>query len=181
MKELLCKVAMSAGYKDTAHFINSAFHPNMAGTAVSASTILATLAYYFNSILGIELPVGIVLIVLFGLEMFTGIRASKKEKRKFDSELFGKGWLKLLIYMIMIGCSHVLATYVPVKTFFSWSFNIYEWLHYGFYNFVLINLIWSNLENFKRLGWNEYIPILKQLSKYIKDEPKIKNDGRENN
>ena len=74
--------------------------------------------------------------------------------------------------MIMIGCSNILATHVPIKTFFSWDFNIYEWLHYGFYNFVLINLIWSNLENFKRLGWTEYIPLLKMLSKYIKDEPK---------
>ena len=106
MKGICCKIVMSAGYKDTAHFIDSAFHPNMAGLAVGASTILATIAYYFNVIFGIELPVGIVLIVLFGLEMFTGIRASRKEKRTFDSELFGKGWLKLLIYMIMIGCSH---------------------------------------------------------------------------
>ena len=92
---MFCKIVMSAGYKDTAHFIDSAFHPNLAGFAVGASTILATIAYYFNVIFGIELPVGIVLIVLFSLEMFTGIRASRKENKKFDSELFGKGWLKL--------------------------------------------------------------------------------------
>ena len=163
---------MSAGYKDTNHFMDSAFHPNMAGLGLWLSSILATVAYYFNTLFGIELPVGVVLIVLFGLEMFTGIRASQKENKTFDSELFGKGWLKLLVYMIMIGCSNILATHVPIKTFFSWDFNIYEWLHYGFYNFVLINLIWSNLENFKRLGWTEYIPLLKMLSKYIKDEPK---------
>ena len=172
MKTLICKIAMSAGYKDTNHFMDSAFHPNMAGLGLWLSSILATVAYYFNTLFGIELPVGIVLIVLFGLEMFTGIRASQKENKTFDSELFGKGWLKLLVYMIMIGCSNILATHVPIKTFFSWDFNIYEWLHYGFYNFVLINLIWSNLENFKRLGWTEYIPLLKMLSKYIKDEPK---------
>ena len=172
MKTLICKIAMSAGYKDTNHFMDSAFHPNMAGLGLWLSSILATVAYYFNTLFGIELPVGVVLIVLFGLEMFTGIRASQKENKTFDSELFGKGWLKLLVYMIMIGCSNILATHVPIKTFFSWDFNIYEWLHYGFYNFVLINLIWSNLENFKRLGWTEYIPLLKMLSKYIKDEPK---------
>jgi hypothetical protein len=172
MKTVFCKIAMSAGYKSSEHLINSAFHPNLAGFGVSLSTIFASVAYYFDTVFGIQLPVGIVLIVLFGLEMFTGIKASKKENKKFDSELFGKGWLKLLIYMIMIGCSHVLAVYVPIKSFFSWDFNIYSWLHYGFYNFVLINLIWSNLENFKRLGWTEYIPILKQLAKYVKDEPK---------
>lgn len=160
--------------------MDSAFHPNLAGFAAGISTLFASIAYYFNSVFGIELPVGIVLIILFFLEMYTGIKASIKEKKKFDSELFGKGWLKLFVYMIMIGCSNALANYVPVKAFFSWQFNIYEWLHYGFYNFVLINLFWSNLENFKRLGWNEYLPILKQLSKYIKDEPKTKQNGEIN-
>ena len=172
MKTLCCKLVMSAGYRDVDHFINSTFHPNLAGFGAGLSTILASLAYYFNVVFGIELPVGIVLIILFGLEMFTGIRASRKEKMQFDSELFGKGWLKLLVYMIMIGCSNALALHIPVKTFFGWNFNIYSWLHYSFYNFVIINLIWSNLENFKRLGWTEYLPILKQLSKYVKDEPK---------
>lgn len=180
MKTWCCKLVASAGYRDVDHFLNSTFHPNLAGVGAGLSTILAIVAYYFNVVFGIELPVGIVLITLFGLEMFTGIRASVKEKKKFDSELFGKGWLKLLVYMIMIGCSHALAIHVPVKSFFSWDFNIYAWLHYGFYNFVLINLIWSNLENFKRLGWTEYLPILRQLSQYIKDEPKTKNDGGEN-
>lgn len=174
MKTLLCKIAMSAGYRDYGHFLNSAFHPDRADLGITISSILAFVAYYFNAVFGIEVPVGIVLIVLFLLEMYTGIKASRKENKKFDSELFGKGWLKLLVYMIMIGCSHALAVHVPVKTFFSWNFNIYEWLHYGFYNFVIINLIWSNLENFKRIGWTEYVPILKALSKYIKEEPKTK-------
>jgi len=172
MKTLICKLVMSAGYKDTPHFLNSTFHPELAGFATALSAALACLAYYFNAIFGMDLPVGIVLIILFFLEMFTGIKASRKEKMQFDSELFGKGWLKLLVYMIMIGCSHALALHIPIKDFFGWNFNIYSWLHYSFYNFVIINLIWSNLENFKRLGWTEYLPILKQLSKYIKDEPK---------
>jgi phage-related holin len=172
MKSIICKFVMSAGYKDTDHFLNSTFHPHYAGFATGVSTFLASLAYYFNTVFGIQLPVGIVLIILFFLEMYTGIKASAAEKKKFDSELFGKGWLKLLVYMIMIGCSHVLSTHIPVRSFYSWKFNIYEWLHYAFYNFVIINLIWSNLENFKRLGWTEYVPVLKQLAKYMKDEPK---------
>ena len=115
---------MSAGYKDTDHFLNSTFHPHYAGFATGVSTFLASLAYYFNTVFGIQLPVGIVLIILFFLEMYTGIKASAAEKRKFDSELFGKGWLKLLVYMIMIGCSHILSTHIPVRSFYSWKFNI---------------------------------------------------------
>jgi hypothetical protein len=115
--------------------------------------------------------VGIGIILLFGLEFYTGLKASKLEGRKFDSELFGKGWFKLFVYMLMIGISHAMANNIEIKPIFGVTFNVYEWLHYAFYNYIIINLIWSNLENFKRLGWTEYSPILKRLSKYIKDEP----------
>ena len=173
---------MSAGYRDMDHFLTSAFHPQMVGTCTSVSAIFAAIAYYFNIVFGIVLPVGIGIVLLFGLEFYTGLKASKKEGYKFDSELFGKGWFKLFVYMLMIGVSHAMATNIKIKPIFGMTFNIYEWLHYAFYNYVIINLIWSNLENFKRLGWTEYLPILKHLSKYIKDEPiKPIDDERKNN
>lgn len=168
MKKVFCKLVSISGYTDVHHFATSTFHPDRFVEASVLSGLLASIAYYFKTIFGIELPVGIALILLFMTELYTGIKASKKAGHKFDSALFGKGWLKLFIYMIMIGCSHVLAIYVPVKPFFGIEFNIYEWLHYGFYNFVLINLFWSNIENFIKLGWDEYLPILKRLKKYTK-------------
>jgi hypothetical protein len=182
MKTLFTKLVTSAGYRDMDHFLTSAFHPQMAGTCTSVSAIFAAIAYYFNMVFGIVLPVGIGIVLLFGLEFYTGLKASKKEGYKFDSELFGKGWFKLFVYMLMIGISHAMATNIKIKPIFGMTFNIYEWLHYAFYNYVIINLIWSNLENFKRLGWTEYLPILKHLSKYIKDEPiKPIDDERKNN
>jgi hypothetical protein len=107
------------------------------------------------------------------------MKASKKEGKKFDSELFGKGWFKLLVYMIMIGTSNAMADNIPIKPIFGITFNLYEWLHYGFYNYVIINLFLSNLENFKRLGWTEYVPLLNYLAKFVKDEPikPTKNEG----
>jgi hypothetical protein len=181
MKTLLCKLVSSAGYRDMNHFINSAFHPQMAGKCAGVGAFFAGLAYYFNAVFGIVLPVGIGIILLFGLEFYTGLKASRKEGLKFDSELFGKGWFKLFVYMLMIGVSHAMAENIVIKPIFGVTFNVYEWLHYGFYNYIIINLFWSNLENFKRLGWTEYIPLLKHLGKYIKDEPikPIKNE-REN-
>lgn len=171
MKTALSKLVISAGYRDMDHFVTSAFHPQLAGTCTGVSALFAGIAYYFNAVFGIVLPVGIGIILLFGLEFYTGLKASKSEGKKFDSELFGKGWFKLFVYMLMIGISNAMATYIEIKPIFGFTFNIYEWLHYAFYNYVIINLIWSNLENFKRLGWTEYSPILKRLSKYIKDEP----------
>ncbi len=172
---------MSAGYKDLEHFTNSAFHPNLAGTCTGVSAFFAGVAYYFNAVFGIVLPVGIGIILLFALEFYTGLKASKKEGLKFDSELFGKGWFKLFVYMLMIGISHAMAVNIVIKPMFGVTFNIYEWLHYGFYNYIIINLFWSNLENFKRLGWTEYLPILKYLAKFVKDEPikPTQDEGKE--
>lgn len=181
MKTLFAKLVTSAGYRDMNHFVDSAFHPNMAGTCTGVSAFFAAIAYYFNAVFGIVLPVGIGIILLFGLEFYTGLKASRKEGKKFDSELFGKGWFKLFVYMLMIGISHAMAEGIKIKPIFGVTFNIYEWLHYGFYNYIIINLFWSNLENFKRLGWTEYLPLLKGLAKYIKDEPiKPTKDEREN-
>lgn len=180
MKTILCKLVSTAGYRDMDHFLNSSFHPQMAGFSTSVSAIFATVAYYFNVTFGIVLPVGVGIILLFGLEFYTGLKASNKEGKKFDSELFGKGWLKLFIYMLMIGISNAMADNITIKPIFGVAFNVYEWLHYGFYNYVILNLFLSNLENFKRLGWTEHLPMLKYLAKFVKDEPiKPKKNGKE--
>jgi hypothetical protein len=178
MKSILTKLVESAGYRDVNHFLDSSFHPNLTSSCTGISALFAGIAYYFNAVFGIVLPVGIGIILLFGLEFYTGLKASKLEGKKFDSELFGKGWFKLFVYMLMIGISHAMSENIEIKPIFGVTFNVYEWLHYAFYNYIIINLIWSNLENFKRLGWTEYSPILKKLSKYIKDEP-IKLDKDE--
>lgn len=180
MNTILTKLVMTAGYRDFDHFLNSAFHPQMAGFSGTISIIFASIAYYFNAVFGIVLPVGIGIILLFLSEFYTGLKASKLEGKKFDSELFGKGWLKLFVYMLMIGISNAMANNIQIKPIFGTVFNVYEWLHYGFYNYVILNLFLSNLENCKRLGWTEYSPILKYLSKYVKDEPiKPKEHGKE--
>lgn len=169
------KIIMASGYTSTEHFINSTFHPTIYKAAISISISGATVAYYLDYLFGLNIPMGISVLLLAGLEFYTGLKASKKEGIPFDSELFGKGWFKLFVYLIMLGTSHMFALHVEVKTIFGLSFSIYEWLYYGFFNYIVINLFWSNLENFKRLGWHEFSPILKRLAKYVKDEkPLIK-------
>ena len=176
MKSLVAKLITASGYDSVQHFMDSTFHPKLFTLSAGTSACLGTLAYFFDHIFGISWIVGLVLVVLFATELYTGIKAAKKDGFKFDSEKFGKGWIKLLIYMIMIGSSNLLALYVPVKPILGWSFNIYEWLHYGFYNFALINLFWSNLENFIRLGWDEYLPLLNRLKPYVKQEKKNESE-----
>ena len=175
--KLLEIFASHSGYRDGGHLINSTFHPECLGAVAALSSVFASIGYYVNYALGVELPVVLVIVILFILEIYTGIKASKKEGVTFQSNKFSKGWVKLLIYMIMIGCSHLLSVNMPVKPFLGFTVNIYEWLHYGFINFVIIQLFISNIENFKRIGWTEYVPFLDKLHKILQlgdkkeDEP----------
>jgi hypothetical protein len=41
MKTIFTKLVMSAGYRDTAHFIDSAFHPQLGGTCAGISAFFA--------------------------------------------------------------------------------------------------------------------------------------------
>jgi hypothetical protein len=151
--------------------------------AIGISSIAASVTYYFETIMGINIPVGILIILLFGLELFTGVRASIKEGKGFSSEKFQKGWLKLFIYMIFIICSNLAAKYIPNKGFLGFQFNIYDWLHYLFYNFIILQLFISNLENFMRLGWGNFLPLISQLSSILKinqDKKKDDNDSAGN-
>ncbi len=156
------------GYECSNHFLCSAFHPTFIGQSLVISSIFASLNYYFEKVLGINLPVGILIIALFGLELFTGIRASIKEGRGFSSEKFQKGWLKLFVYMVFIACSNLAAKHIPQRAILGISFNIYDWVHYLFYNYIVIQLFISNLENFMRLGWGNFLPIIDRLGEILK-------------
>lgn len=166
--KVLNAIAKVNGYESSSHLVDSTFHPNSFPIALGISSITASVAYYFEVIMGITIPVGIVIILLFGCELFTGVRASIKEGKGFSSEKFQKGWLKLFIYMIFIICSNLAAKYIPTRDFFGFSFNVYDWLHYLFYNFIIIQLFISNLENFMRLGWGNFLPLISQLSNVLK-------------
>lgn len=175
--KLLDGIAKVSGYEGSSHLINSAFHPSTMSLTLSISTIGASITYYFEAIMGINIPVGILIVLLFILELVTGVRASIKEGKGFSSEKFQKGWLKLFIYMVFIICSNLAAKYIPNRSFFGFSFNIYDWLHYLFYNFIIIQLFISNLENFMRLGWGNFLPLISQLSGILKlNQQEKKND-----
>jgi hypothetical protein len=175
MHKVFSLIVQSSGYKDTTHFINSAFHPDFAGQATAISGTLALVAYYFKIMFGFELPVGAVIIVLFFLEMYTGIKASKKEGDGWESEKFGKGWLKLAVYWIMLGCTNVLAIYAKPPVILGYEIGIYAFVHFAWLNFVILQLLGSNIENFIRLGWDKKSMLVRMLAKIynIKDKENV--------
>ena len=75
----------------------------------------------------------------------------------------------------MIGATHTMEQHIIPRPILGFELNIYGWLHYFFLNFTILQLIVSNIENFKRLGWDEFIPALGKISKFLK----IKNNKKE--
>lgn len=153
MKYFLNYTAIANGYDNTKHMTESIFHPDNFSWIGPVSGFFAVLACVFEGIFGIHVLIGCVLIILFFLEMHTGIKASKREGLGFDSKKFPKGWFKLGVYAIMIGSMNLCSLYIPHKDILGFDINIYSFLHYAFYNYVIINLFLSNIENFVRLGW----------------------------
>lgn len=158
-------IVQSSGYRDTTHFIKSAFHPDFAAQAGALSATLALVAYYFKIVFGFELPVGLVIVILFFLEMYTGIKASKKEGIGWQSDQFGKGWLKLSIYWLMLGCTNVLNIYAESPTILGYEIDIYAFVNFAWLNFVILQLLGSNIENFIRLGWDKKSMLVRILAK----------------
>lgn len=156
------------GFKDTASFVESTFHPNNINFSLIMSSIFGCIAYFIESFLGFESMVAVAVLILFTLEIVTGIKASLKEGEAFSSKKLGRGFLKMMIYMLMIGAANLLSLHIHIKPIFSWSFNYYEWIHYTCMNFVILQLFISNIENFNRLGWSEFVPLLSKLSKFLK-------------
>jgi hypothetical protein len=117
-------------------------------------------------------------MILFFLEMYTGIKASKNLGKGWESEKFGKGWLKLAVYWIMIGCTNILDIYAVSPKILGFDFDIYAVVYFAWLNFVILQLLGSNIENFIKLGWDKNSMLIRLLAKIynIKD----KENGRAN-
>lgn len=174
MQKLFTLIVQASGYKDTGHFMDSTFHPDFATQAVAISAGLAGVAHYFKLTFGIELPVGMVIMVLFFLEMYTGIKASKNLGKGWESEKFGKGWLKLAVYWIMIGCTNILDIYAVSPKILGYEMDIYAVVYYAWLNFVILQLLGSNVENFIKLGWDKNSMLVRLLVRIY--NIKIKED-----
>lgn len=157
----------SIGFDSTQALIDSTLHPTTLIKVTTISSVFAVAGSFFEDYIGVAPITAIVIFVLFVLELFTGVKASKKEGHKFESRKFQKGFIKLFLYLIMIGSAHLLSKNMSPKPVFGFSFNVYEWLHYFFLNFTILQFFISNIENFRRLGWSEFVPALDKIGDFL--------------
>lgn len=158
------KIVELFGFDSITQLLDSTFHIKTVLFTTAVSSVLGFLAYYFEIFLGFKPIIGLGMLILFLLEVYTGVKASLQDGEKFDVKKFPRGIVKFSIYLLMIGAANILAVNMSVKL----SLNYYEWIHYTLMNLVLIQLFISNIKNFERLGWNEFLPILGKLHDFLK-------------
>jgi len=160
------------GFKDAAHFLDSAFHFKNLVLTLNFSITLATISLFVEKYFGFNLIVFVVIIILFTTEIVTGTKASVKEGKPITSKEMPKGYIKLFVYFIPIISAHLLAVNMPINNVFGYETSVYEWLHLATLHFVILNLFISLFENFARLGWDEFVPLIKHINKILKIDPK---------
>jgi len=160
------------GFKDAAHFLDSAFHFKNLVLTLNFSLTLGAISLFLENYFGFNLIVFVIIVILFTTEIATGTAASVKEGNSISSREMPKGYIKLFIYFIIIASAHLLAVNMPVTSIFGYTTSIYEWIHLATLHFVILNLFISLFENFKRLGWDEFVPLIKHINKFLKINPK---------
>lgn len=163
----LDNIFKEVGFDSTHHFVESTIHPNSIKQATVLSLFFGTLAVWFENTFGILPIIGLCIVLLFLMEVFTGILASKKNNIGFKSKKFPAGFIKLGVYFVFIGIANMLQNNMPVKAILGYELDYYSFAHYVFLNFVIFQYMISNLENFETLGWNKNIPLLGKIKTWI--------------
>lgn len=168
------------GFKNVSEFIESTFRFKQIKFILKTSSILTLMAMFVETYLGMKPIVFICIIVMFILEMATGITVARRNQ-DVQSNLLPRGSVKLFVYFAFIACSHAFAHNLPEVSFplIGWSFNPYSFLFYFFLNWTILTLFVSNIENFKKLGWDEYVPILGKLHSLLKLKVKLPNSDKQ--
>lgn len=157
------------GFEGIFDFLTSFIHIPQMKILLITSAVTTAGASFFEKYLGIQLIVFLGIFILFVMEMFTGILHARRQGT-FDSKRAPRGVIKMSIYFVFLGCVHIFASnmntiQIPNSAI---DLNIYKIFFYFLLNFTIINLLISNIENFEKLGWDEYVPLIKKLHSFLK-------------
>ena len=137
-----------------------------------------------NYLFGVTPALAIAMFVAIVVEVITGIRASKRQGKQFESFRFSRCVIKILIWLAILYIIHAF------KKEFAESKNWIDIAAYGFFNFTfvvcltgfLVEYVTSILENVSVLKGKEKTAIINAISggwqnllSFIK--PKAKNEN----
>ena len=156
MKEIIEYHLKGEGYDSITDFLQSCFHILQWKPLLSFSMSFGTIAYFFERYIGLEPIVYLAFVSLLALELITGVRVSVvKKKEKFTSKRFGRFFIKIMAYTILIGIINIFKERLPTPEILGLKVEIYTWIYYTGLTWINSQLILSVFENFGKLGWSE--------------------------
>lgn len=167
-------LADQQGFESFTDFLKSVFHIKQTPMILKVTTATTTFATLTEQYLGVKLIVLIGIAFLFFIEMGTGFYYAWG-KGELSSTRLPRGLVKMAVYVCLMGCVHIFATHLPVPEAAGYKFNIYVVIYYAFLNLIILNLLLSVIENFEKLGWDEYIPVIRKIHSFLKLK-KTQND-----
>lgn len=168
--EIKSQIALDQqGFNGIRDFMESVFHISKFKLILASTGIMTSLAAFSEQYIGVKPIVLFAILILFVFEMATGIWSARKNV-EFNTKRSPRGFVKMFVYLVMIGTSNIFAKHLGTVMipYTDVSLNFYLVIHYAFLNFTIINLFISNIENFEKLGWNEYVPLLKKLHSVLR-------------
>ena len=162
-------LADQQGFEGTHDFFDSLLQLHNLKLSITMTMSLTITSTFIEQYLGIKAIVLLGIVLLFSLEMITGIRYARKNNL-FDSHKWPRGFIKMGVYLSFIGVANIFSVNLPVPHIpvIEVDFNIYGILYYFFLNLTIVNLFISCIENCVKLGWDEFVPIIGWLHKVMK-------------
>lgn len=148
------------GYKGWGDFRRTVAGFYLSGENTKIKLIITALLGAFRAVLddyiGLDLPVFFVFVFLVYAEFYTGVKVARKvRKEKFKSRKMGRMFLKIGVYMSMLGVMHTLGAYIEVPELMGIPLNPFIWLYYTIFIGIVFQLFISWMENLGCLGYKE--------------------------
>jgi len=132
-------------FKEFSFSIFPSYKYELQGMMMFISLISATVNYFF----GIQPALAFAMLVAVIIEVYTGIKASRKQGRKFESFRFSRCVIKVGIWLLILFIVHAFEKEYETRT------NLIQIAAYTFFNFVyvvsltgfLVEYLTSILEN----------------------------------
>lgn len=153
-----------ASYKDFALSLFPSWKYGMGVSAVSSSAVIA----WFASVLGVTpLIVGAMIIVL-AVETVTGVKASRKLGKGFESTKFSRCVLKLFVWISLLFALHSFAVDMLhfdgfVYLAASWMFSCFHALMMVYFCIENVTSVLENLAVIDGHNKDEYINAIKDI------------------
>ena len=135
---------------------------------------------------GMEAPVMAAFVLLVCAEFWTGIKVARKVKgEKIKSRKLGRMFLKIGVYMFILGIIHTFATFIKIPEVMGFPLNPFVWLYYAVLVGIIFQFIVSYLENLGLLGYQATKTLagtaLRKLNEYFEVDGTKNNDDGDNN